>query len=36
MMSFREEPIKPGWEYSHLDPKKIVSVTPYGQEAAAP
>lgn len=36
MMSFREEPIKAGWEYSHLDPKKIVSVTPYGQEAAAP
>ena len=28
MMSFRDEPIKAGWEYSHLDPKKIVPVTP--------
>lgn len=23
MMSFREEPLKPGWEYSHLDINKI-------------
>lgn len=23
MMSFREEPLKPGWEYSFLDPEKI-------------
>ncbi len=36
MMSFREEPIKAGWEYSHLDPKKIISVIPYGEEALDP
>ena len=23
MMSFRKEPLKPGWEYKHLDPKNI-------------
>ncbi|MGI6688057.1 MAG: polysaccharide deacetylase family protein [Christensenellales bacterium] len=26
MMSFRNEPLRPGWEYSHLDPRKIDSV----------
>ena len=36
MMSFREEPLKPGWEYSHLDPAKIAAVTPYGDEAYIP
>ncbi len=36
MMSFREEPLKPGWEYSHLDPKKIVTITEYGQEDTSP
>ncbi len=28
MMSFREEALKPGWEYSHLDPKKIDTTIP--------
>ncbi len=28
MMSFREEELKPGWEYSHLDPEKIISLVP--------
>lgn len=37
MMSFRKDPIKPGWEYSHLDPKNIeTDLTPAPQSTPEP
>ncbi|NLW21413.1 MAG: polysaccharide deacetylase family protein [Clostridiales bacterium] len=37
MMSFRKEPLKPGWEYKHLDPKNIeAGITPAPQSTPEP
>lgn len=37
MMSFRNEPLKPGWEYSYLDIAKIApGLTPAPQDTPAP